>query len=212
MATFGAVKTAISRRLLDENNTAVTAVEVSEAINAAIQRWKQKRFWFNTTDVDLTIADGDTEVTLPADFLIDIPRNAFTITDSGMTYTVKKVSPLVFDSYANTAATGRPKIYCYRDGDLEFYPTADRDYDGKLYYIKDYNDFLTDTTQDNLDNDFLNEGLELIRNEALANLHGELRQDEKMEARYLSRRDAEYNSLLGRTNMLLKTGTLTVEQ
>lgn len=212
MATFGAAKTAIARRLLDENNTAVTDVEIGEAVNEAISFWKHKRFWFNSTDTDLSISTGDSEISLPADFLIPIPRNAITVVQSGMTYPVEKVIPKVFDSFSNTTSTGRPLIYCYRDGALQFYPLADRDYAGKLYYIKDYTDFLTDGTQDTLTNDFLGEGLSLIQSHALANLHGELRQDEKMEDRYTKRANSEYNNLRVRTNSLLKTGTLTVEQ
>ena len=212
MATFGAVKTAVSRRLLDDSNTAVTAVEVATAINDAIDTWKHKRFWFNTADADLTIEEGSTEVDLPTDFLTPIPRNALTIIENGETFMVTKVSPVIFDSFSNTAATGRPKRFCYREGALEFQPAADRDYAGKLYYLKEYTAFATDATQDSTTNDFLTEGRNLVQNEALANLHGELRQDEKMEDRYIKRRDAEYDTLLGRTNMLLKTGTLTVEQ
>lgn len=212
MTTFGAMKTAIARRLLDADNTAVTLVEIGEAINDAVSFWKKKRFWFNETSADLTIASGDSTVTLPADYLMEIPRNAITITDGGSTYQVKKVSPSFFDGIAGDEATGRPVVYTSRDGALEFYPEANQAYTGKLYYMKDYNDFTTAGAQDSLDNDFLVEAPGLIQNHALANLHGELRQDEKMEDRYTSRTNMEYDNLRARTNRILRTGTLTVEQ
>ncbi len=213
MATFGAVKTAIARRLLDDNHTAVTDIEIGEAINEAIKLCKQKRFWFNTTSSDLTIASGDdTVVNLPTDFLIDIPRNSLIIIDNGSRHQVKKNSPSAFDGQSATDSTGRPKIYVNRDGVLELFPTADQDYSATLYYIKEYAAFLTDGTEDTLTNDFLDEGRMLIQNMALSNLHGELRQDEKMEKRYAERTMTEYNGLLSRTNALLKTGTLTIEQ
>lgn len=212
MATFGAVKTAIARRLLDESHTAVTDIEIGEAINEAIKKWKSTKFWFNTTDYDLVIAAGDTTLTLPDDFMIEIPRNAVTITQSGSVRQVEKVSPTVFDGFNSDDATGLPTIYTNRDGELQIYPASDADYAGKLYYLKDYDDFLTDGTQDALTNDFLDEGRMLTQNEALMNLHGELRQDDEMEARYKTRRDEELNSLKNRTVSLLRTGTLTVEQ
>lgn len=212
MATFGAVKTAIARRLLDEDNAAVTDVEIGEAVNEAIKTWKTKRFWFNTTDFALAIAAGDMSLTLPADFLIDIPRNAVTVNENGSIRQVKKKSPTVFDGYANDQTTGLPLIYTNRDGVLEIYPTANIDYAGKLYYLREYTEFLTDGTQDDETNDFLDEGRQLIQNEALANIHGELRQDEKMEDRYMKRTQAAYKTLKTRTNSLLRTGTLTVEQ
>lgn len=212
MATFGAVKTAIARRLLDEDNTAVTDIEIGEAINEAIKKWKAKRFWFNTADFDLVIAAGDTSLTLPTDFLIDIPRNAVTVNENGSVRRVKKKSPTVFDGYANNQSTGLPIIYTNRDGVLEIFPAANIAYTGKLYYLREYTEFATDTSQNNSTNDFLDEGRQLIQNEALANIHGELRQDEAMEARYMRRTDTECGTLRTRTASLLRSGTLTIEQ
>ena len=212
MATFGAVKTAIARRLLDEENTAVTDVEIGEAINEAIKKWKSKRFWFNTTEFALAIAAGETSLTLPTDFLIEIPRNAVIVYENGEKRQVKKVSPTVFDGYGNDQSTGLPRIYTNRDGVLEIFPAANIDYSGKLYYLREYTEFATDGTQDDETNDFLDEGCQLIQNEALSNLFGELRQDDKMEDRYAKRTQTEHNTLIARTNSLLRSGTLTIEQ
>lgn len=212
MATFGAMKTAIARRLLDDSNTAVTLVEIGTAINDAISFWKQRRFWFNSTSQVLAITAADTTITLPSDFLIEIPRNAITVTQNSVAYPVTKISPVMFDSILNTSSTGRPKYYCYRDGALQIAPYADIDYEGMIYYIKDYTAFVTDTSEDALSNDFTTIGDRLIQATALAHLHGELRQDEKMESRYATRAQLEYNQLLGRTNQALKTGTLSIEQ
>lgn len=213
MATFGAVKTAIARRLLDVGHTAVTEAEIATAINDAIRKWKGKRFWFNTTSFDLVLAAGDFVLTLPTDFLIDLPRNAVTIVQDGYTYKVEKVSTTVFDGYKTTQATGRPDKYTNRDGVLQILPTTDIAYSGKLYYQKDYTAFSTTTSADDAStNDFLDEGLTLIQNQALADLHGELRQDDKMEDRYIKKTQEEYNTLRTRTALTLRTGTLTVEQ
>lgn len=212
MSTFGEVKTAIARRLFDEDNVAVTDIEIGEAINEAIKKWKVKRFWFNTTDADLSILEDDTQLTLPSDFLVEVPRNPVTITFSQQTYQVKKYSPARFDATFISNSPGRPRIFTSRDGVLEISPIADQDYTGKIYYLKDYTPFETDGTSDAATNDWLDDGEMLIRAEALAQIHGELRQDEKMEERYTKRVNTEYNDLKIRTNKLLKTGTLTIEQ
>lgn len=224
MATFGAVRTAIARRLLDDSNTAVTLIEIGEAINEAISTWKKKRFWFNTAKYNTTIAATDTTVVtatstcsivpLPTDFLMDLPRNGLVIIDNLFPYQVKKYEPSVFDGISSLITTGRPRIYCNRNGVLEAYPSADRAYNANLYYIKDYTAFVTTGADDSSTNDFLDndKGRYLIQNHALADLHGELRQDDAMEKRYTARRDAEYNTMIARTQRTLRTGILTVEQ
>lgn len=209
--TLGTLATEISRRLLDVNNTAVTSVEVREAINEAFSKWKAKTFWFNRTEAPLSINEGDTFIELPSDYLMPVPRNAFTILFSGFTYQVKKYSAVRFDAIDSTSITGRPLRYTQRDGYLEFSPSANQDYPGTLYYMKDYPLFATDGTADNQTNDFLTHAPMLIRAEALTQIHGELRQDEKMESRYAARTEMEYSVLRVKTAMLYKTGTLTVE-
>lgn len=211
MGTLGSVAIAISRRLFDENNTAVTPVEVREAINEAVKKWKVKRFWFNSTEAPLSIQTGDVFVTLPNDFQMVVPRNAFTIQFSGFTYQVKKYSPLRFDAIDSTSITGRPLRYVIRDGYLEFSPAANQAYPGTLYYIREYPDLATDGSADAQTNDFLTNAEMLIRSEALSQIHGELRQDEKMEKRYTDRTQAEYNVLRDRTANMFRTGTLTIE-
>lgn len=224
MATFGAVKTAIARRLIDDNNTAVTLVEIGEAINEGISYWKFKRFWFNTAKYNTTIVAADTTlnsatstcsiVPLPTDFLIDLPRNGLVVIDNLFPYQVKKYNPSLFDGLSSLITTGRPRIYTNRNGALEAYPSANKDYPANLYYIKDYVAIATDGSGDSSTNDFLNDdkGRFLVQNHALANLSGELRQDEKMEARYTARRDAQYATMLARTQENLRSGNLTVEQ
>lgn len=211
MSTFGEMATAIARRLIDDNNTAVTLVEIKEAINEAVSTWKHKRFWFNTATADLSIAADDTAVSLPSDFLIDVPRNALTITQDSFRYPVVKVKPIDYDNCLNTAATGRPAVYCYRNGALQFAPYADQAYSGKLHYLKNYDDFETDTTSDTTTNDFLTHASSLIKYEALMNLAGDLRNDDAREDRYTNKVAREYSKLLSRTNSLLKTGTLSIE-
>ncbi len=208
MATFAAVKTDIARKLLDENSTAVSSAVVGAAINEAIAFWKQKRLWFNSVSADVTFGIGDTTLTLPADFLEPVPRNPLNVIQNGFPYRVAKRPPIVFDSHVCNVGTGRPLIFCYRNKAIEIYPYPDIVYAGKLYYIKDYADLAADEDT----NDWITDGVRVIRNQALAWLHAEERQDEKMASIYEGRAQSEYNNLLSRTNSLLKSGQMTVEQ
>lgn len=208
MATFAALKTDISRKLLDENNTAVSAAVIGAAINEAITFWKQKRLWFNSVSDDVTFGIGDMTLTLPDDFLEPVPRNPLNVIQNGFPYRVAKRPPIVFDSHVCNVGTGRPLIFCYRDKEIEIYPFPDIEYAGKLYYIKDYADLAADGST----NDWTTDGLRLIRSQALSYLHAEERQDEKMADLYETRARSEYNNLLSRTNKLFKSGMLTVEQ
>lgn len=204
--------TDISRKLLDENSTAVSEPVVRAAINEAITFWKPKRLWFNSTEADVVLAEGDTTLTLPTDFLEPVPRNPLNVIQNGFPYRVTKRPPIVFDSHVCNTGTGRPLIFCYRNKEIEIYPFPDIDYDGKLYYIKDYADFSITGSDDANTNDWLTDGVRVIRSQALAWLHAEERQDEKMASIYEGRAQSEYTNLLSRTNMLFKSGMMTVEQ
>lgn len=213
--------TAISRRLLDSSNTAVSTSDVASAINDAVRFWKYKRFHFNTASADVefltaaeVLADADPtnsySLTLPDDFLVDLGNNALSVIDSGIRYPLKKIDPEVFDAIGTTGDTGRPQYYCLRGSSLEVKPYPDREYDGRLRYLKDYDDFATDGTQNSLSNDFHTEADNLIRSDALARLHGELRQDEKMEKVYTNRANSEYNNLLSMARKKNGSNSLTV--
>lgn len=221
MATFGATITAISKRLLDTSNTAVSTSDVADAINSAIRFWKGKRFWFNETSSNVTYLTTDEitlaatptnsyTLTLPTDFFIDIPKGALTITSNGEKMQLEKTRPEIFDLLGVTGATGRPSTYILRNGAIETKPYPDQQYSGKLYYLKQYTDFATDGTQNDQTSDFLTYAPELVRAEALARLHAELRQDEKMEAVYTNRAKVEYNNLQSMTRAKNNTGTLTI--
>lgn len=213
MATLGTAATEIARKLLDEDGTAVSAATIKAAINEAITFWKQKRLWFNSTAADVTFNIGDTTLTtLPSDFLEPVPRNPLNVIQNGFPYRVVKRLPIVFDSHVSNVGTGRPLIFCYRNKQIEIYPYPDIVYSGKLYYVKDYTDFATNGGDDAKTNDWLTDGIRLVRSQALAWLHAEERQDEKMAEIYQGRANSEFNNLLSRTNKLLKSGTLTVEQ
>jgi hypothetical protein len=207
MATFGSLKTSASKRLMDDSNTAVSSSDVADSINAAIGFWKQKRFWFNQATATPTLTEDDPDITgMPSDFLYELSKNGLVIEYASSRYPLVKVDNNFFDM-RDSEGVGLPAIYTYRNGGLQVYPYPDQAYTLKLYYIKDY----TDLSDDSDTNDFTTYADKLVLYEALSRLHGELRQDEKMEAYYTGRAQAEYQNLLNRTSKLIGSGILSID-
>ncbi|MDP9195210.1 MAG: hypothetical protein M3O22_00300 [Pseudomonadota bacterium] len=207
MPTFASLKTSAAKRLMDDSNTAVSASDVGDSVNAAIRFWKQKRFWFNQATATPTLTEDDPDITgMPSAFLYELSQNGFVIEYASSRYPLVKVDNNFFDA-KDSEGVGLPAIYTYRNGGYQVCPYPDQAYTLKLYYIKDYSDLSGDSDT----NDFTAYADRLVLYEALSRLHGELRQDEKMEAYYSARAAAEYQNLQTRTAMLIGTGTLSVD-
>ena len=211
MATLGALITAVSKRLLDTSNTIVSTADIADNINAAIAYYKFYRFWFNENESTITLSEGVGDITLPSDFLIDLPNNeAFTIVENGVRYPLAKLDSAMFNQ-ENSAGEGMPYCYTFRDNSYECYYLPDQDYTAECRYLKEYDAFQTDGTENSLSNDFTTYADRLIMYNALSRLHGELRQDEKMETYYSTRAADELKNLQRRTQMQVASGSLTVE-
>jgi len=207
MATFGELKTKISARLLDVQGTAVSTSDVADAINAAVKFWKKQRFWFNEADASLTMTESDPLISgLPTDFQFELPENGFVILDSQMRYPLHKVPAVSYDM-EDIEGDGRPDIYTWKAGSFYVYPYPQDDYTLNVYYIKDYTDLSLDADT----NDFTVYADQMIMYEALSRLHGELRQDEKMEAYYSARAQNEFSSLSSFGKRKSGSGQLTIE-
>lgn len=204
---FLQMQTYISRRLLDPNNTAVSLEDVKGAINDAISYWKLRRFWFNEVSDFAFLTAQDPNFPYPDDFLVPALQNdGFNIEYGGIRYTLAKVSESVYDGIWLANGYGLPQYYA-RLGDDEYqcYPIPDRNYQVNRHYLKDFDDLVDDGDE----NDFTIYASRLINLWSLANLSGELRQDEKMEQYYRSGANNEYNNLLVMTAKSNATGTLT---
>ena len=211
MATLGALITAVSKRLLDTSNTIVSTADIADSINAAIGYYKFYRFWFNESEATITLTEGSGDIDLPDDFLIDLPDNeTFTIVYQGVNYPLVKLDSSMFNNEDN-AGTGMPYCYTFRGNSYECYYLPDQDYTADCRYLKEYDAFQTDGSEDALSNDFTTYAERLIMYNALSRLHGELRQDEKMEVYYTSRAGDELKNLQRRTQMQNASGQLTVE-
>lgn len=209
MPTFSELRTKIARKLIDPNNTAVSAADVGGAINDALRFWKQRRLWFNESSTQITLAENVNTISgLPADFLYELPENGFVIADiSGIFWPLQKVQPHHFDYSSNANAIGRPFIYTWRNGTFAIYYKTNISYPLNVYYVRNYDPLVNDG--DN--NDFTNYADQLLIYEALSRLSGEDRQDLEMNNAYAAKADREYESLLQRSRRTVGTGHLSVQ-
>jgi len=208
MATFGELQTAVSKRLLDVNNVAVSQSDVALALNNAISYWKFRRFGFNQQELDLTLTIQDGTINIPSGSLVpDTDDGAFVIEYSNERWPLVKKSREQYNQIWTRNGYGIPKVYAYMSTTYECFPLPDRAYTLKCYLLKDYADLvnLSDT------NDFTINAPRLIQLWALANLSGELRQDEKMETYYRGASNNEYMNLGVLSDKQSGTGKLTLE-
>lgn len=206
MATFGELKTAISGRLLDADNTAVSSSSVAASINEAIRYWKYKPFWFNRAYASKTMTIQDGTMPLPDDFLVpDGNDGAFQIDYSNQRYLLKNINSEEYNAIYRGNGYGRPSCYANIGGSYEAYPLPDRAYTLNSSYLKDYATLTSDTAN----NDFTNNADRLITLWSLANLYGELRQDSKMESYYRNAALDEKKALDAMTNTTNGTGSLS---
>lgn len=209
MATFGEMQTYVSERLLDPNNTSVSASSVAGAINESIAYWKFTRFWFNSEDTTVTLTEGDPVIYLNSvtDFLVEMPMNdGFVIEYGGMRYPLIKKNPRDYDDAYLTNGNGLPSIYTVKAGVYYCYFIPDQAYACRVYYLKQY--AALSATGDT--NDFTNNAARLIELWTLANLHAELRQDEKMEIYYRSAALDEKKNLGMFTTKVNSPGHVTI--
>lgn len=207
MATFGEMKTKVAKRLQDTQGTAVSTSDVADAINNALRFWKKQKLWFNESSTTISLTINNPLISgLPTDFQFELPENGFVIVKSQIRYTLKKTPPVQYD-FEDIEGNGVPEIYTWKAGSFYVYPYPQEAYTTKVYYIKEYSDLSADSDT----NDFTVNADQLIMYDALSRLHGELRQDEKMEAYYSARAQEEFSNLSSFGKRKSGNGQLTIE-
>ena len=204
--TLATIRTAIAKRLFDTSNTAISAADITAAINDSIRTWKFKRFWFNTMTSNVSLTTSSAVLTPPTDFLIELPRSGFTIDYGNTKWPLEKIKPLDYSERDNQS-NGLPRVYTWVGGVYSVYYLPDQAYTVICRYLEDY----ADLSADGDSNDFTNNATNLITYDALSKLMGELRQDEKMEHYYSGRAENEHKILKRYTNKNTASGALSVE-
>jgi hypothetical protein len=228
-STYGSLQTKVSKKLIDSGNSAISASDVGDALNDALHYWKQKRFWFNEAQTNLTMdttAATDGSLTsdpfvlgygntnslfpnapvLPQNFLYEFEKDGFVIPYSKLYYRFKKVSPAQYDDN-NIGGIGIPYIYCYRNGNYEFYFLPNIAYKLTVNYLADQVDMVNSSDS----NVFTKYADRLLMYEALSHLMGENRQDDTQDNSFAAKADREYRLLKTRTSNNNAAGVLAVE-
>ena len=192
MATFGALQTAVSKRLLDASNTAVSASDVASAINETIAYWKFRRFWFNEIQDQVTLVQQDAVIPYTGDILVWNSENgSANIEYSNMRYQLTKINQQDYNNLWLGNGYGIPQYYARVGQDYVMYPLPDRNYTLNRTYLKEY-DALVDAGDTN---DFTNYAERLVRLWTVADLIAEFRQDEKMESYFRNSANDAYRQL-----------------
>lgn len=207
MATFAQMQTWVSKRLQDPNNTAVSAADVGELINSAKSFWKDTRFWFNERTVVDVLTESNSSIPLPADWLCPSVDNCFVIEYSGIRYPLQKLEEINYNAVYLSNGIGQPWWFS-RQADTEYktYPIPDRDYDIRMFYLKNYDDYSDTVTTD----DFSEKASGLIQYTAAAWGSRDFRQDIEMHDNFWAQAQRELKNLLSMTRKDNATGSLTV--
>lgn len=208
MATFSDIKTAVSRRLQDASNTAVSLVDVAASVNDAIRYWKYRRFWFNEKSTTITLTLQNQVFPVPSDFLVPaVLDNGFNIQYSGSRYPLSKILQQDYDAVFQDNGYGMPRMYAQvGNNSYNCYPIPDRAYTVGCHYLKEYADLSGDFDT----NDFTVNASRLITLWASANCAGDFRQDEKMESYFRQAAMNEYSQLSIMNNKVNSTGKLKI--
>lgn len=207
MATFGEMKTFVSKRLQDPNNTAVSSSDVGDLINQAQDYWKNTRFFFNEATDTTTLLQNDPTIPLPADFLCPSTDNAFVIEYSGIRYPLSKLNETAYNAVYLSNGVGQPWWYSKQaDAGYQVYPIPDRDYTLRRFWLRDYADFSSDSDT----NDFSTNAANLLKYTASAYGSRDFRQDNDMYSAFWAQAKMELQSLLVTTRKDNATGSLTI--
>lgn len=208
MATFGAMKTFVSKRLQDPSNTAVSASDVGELINMALSYWKNTRFWFNEATDTTTLTAQNASIPLPDDWLCPaLDQGNFVIEYSGIRYPLYKISEPLYNAQYLSNGIGQPFNYARIASDeYQVYPIPDRDYTLRRFWLRDYDDFASDSDT----NDFSDNAAALLQYTAAAWGSRDFRQDSDMYKAFWDQALMEEKDLLVTTRKDNATGSLTL--
>ena len=207
MATFSEMKTWVSKRLQDPNNTSVSSEDVGDLINMALVYWKNERFWFNEVTDTATLTASNATIPLPADYLLPSVDNAFVIEYSGIRYPLKKVSQELYNSMYLSNGIGQPKWFSRQaNSEYQVYPNPDRDYTIRRFYLKNYDSFVNA----NDTNDFSTKATTILQYTASAYGYRDFKQDVQMYQLFWAQAQEEYQNLLAITRKDNATGSVTI--
>lgn len=165
MATLGELTNEI---LEDIYRGSDYAPRVKRAIETAIKSYRSKRVGFNIKRAKATITSGMEYVKLPLDW---IEADFMQLKDGSERSPLDEVTyDRIEDEMGDTADRDEPYWYAVQNRQLRLYPIPDRTYTLVFSYQFEWKN-VSKGADDNTTNPWLDEGLELIRCKAMADLY-----------------------------------------
>lgn len=201
------MKTWVSKRLQDPNNTAVSSSDVGDMINQALSYWQNVRFNFNEITDETVLAQGDPAIPLPDDWLCPSIDDCFVIEYSGIRYPLRKISETMYNAFYLSNGVGQPWYFTKQASDnYQVYPIPDRNYTLRRFYLRDYAPFSADGDT----NDFSEKAQNLLQYTAVAYGSRDFRQDINMYQVFMQQALDEKKNLLATTRKDNATGAVTI--
>lgn len=208
MATLSELRTRIAAKLSDGELLRPNSAQIDQAVNAAIDFYENKYFWFQESVAALTTTAGSGGLSsLPSDFKFQVHPNSLVLLKNNYRYELEHISASQFDAIANDVSNGLPRYYTYRDGAFEITPLADDTYTVNLYYYKSYADLVDDADE----NDFTNYAIRLIEYKTLLDLIEDYKPEDARQATYSIKVKEEYQTIENETYNRTATGKIVGE-
>lgn len=107
-----------------------------EWLQEAIDLFSKRFPWsLNITDLPITIAENDTTISLPSDFILDYKNGIVLAEDAGRVY--RRSLNSVLNAPVGTSASpnrGTPQIYAVQGTNIKFAPKAIKEFSATLHY------------------------------------------------------------------------------
>lgn len=208
MATLSELRTRIANKLSDGTLLRPDAAQIDQAINAAINFYENKYFWFQQGFAALSTVVGNAELTgVPSDFKFQTHPNSLVLLKNNFRYTLQHITPIELDQLSNDISNSFPAFYTYRTATIELYPLPDEIYTVNLYYYKSFPDLVSNGDS----NDFTNNAERLIEYKTLLDLIGDYKPEDERYVLYTAKVKEEYNEIENETYNRTSTGRLTTE-
>lgn len=208
MTELSVIRDRIASKLTDGELVRPTSAQITQAINATIDYYENRYFWFQQGFSALTTVDGDPVLSgIPADFKFQQHPNSLVLLKNNYRYPLEHITPIEFDQVTNDISESFPRFYTYRTGAFELYPTPDDAYTVNLYYWKSFADLVADTDE----NDFTIYAERLIEYKSMLDLLEDYLPEDDRIMIYRTKVKDELDTIENETYNRLSTGRLTTE-
>lgn len=208
MATLSELRTRLANKLSDGQLLRPTSAQIDQAVNASIDFYENRYFWFQEALEALTTVAGNGTLTgVPTEFKYQTHPNSLVLLKNNYRYELQAISPVEFDAIANDIDNGLPKYYTYRNGAFEITPLPDDAYTVNLYYYKSYVDLVDDADE----NDFTNYATRLIEYKTLLDLIEDYKSEDTRQATYKMKLKDEEDTIENETYNRTATGKISPE-